>query len=263
MQNTGFFARLANLWRGFWGQTITGAEARNAGAVYHNAIEQRAEQLNELKEAVGRLVYLRNRVEADSQRTADDLQLVQASLGRAVDNAEDAKALALIRKKKTLTGEVERLAGEYSRLSAQVESSKEGLRELGTAIDHLRREQSEMLARRANAQARMEVNSALQHSRGNFAHLDSALESVRESIVRLESSADLEDVAHRGESFEESGEVSMAHLRRASLDDEALDELARMRAARTRLLPERPVSESVTVEASINDNRAEAVPAHV
>ena len=40
-ERSGFFARLMDLWRGFWGIKIRDAEARNAEVVYHNAVEQR------------------------------------------------------------------------------------------------------------------------------------------------------------------------------------------------------------------------------
>ncbi len=236
MQGKGFFARMADLWRGFWGITVSNAEARNAEAVYHNAITQRAQQLNRLKQAVGRLVFLRNRVEQEQQKALEDRRLVEASLERAVHNSEDAKALALIRKKKSLVEEVERCNNEYIRLDTQVENSKEGLRELAKAIGQLKSECTEMLARKANAEARLEINTALQKSRGNFAHLDSGLESVRESIMRLETAADLDDVSTQDENFEESGEVSLAQLRRQSADDDALAELEALRNARPHLL---------------------------
>ena len=44
MQRKGFFSRILDLWRGFWGSKLDGAEARQAEAVYHNAIEQRVTQ---------------------------------------------------------------------------------------------------------------------------------------------------------------------------------------------------------------------------
>ena len=220
MERKGFFTRLLDLWRGFWGVRLNGAEARNAELVYHNAIQQRAAQHVKLKDAVARLVYLRNRIEADMRQREDDLRLVDKALLRAATADDDDKALGLIRKKRLLDSDIERLRGEHERLLAQAESAKEGLAEVAKAVKHLKAERSEMLARKTHAVARLEVASALQQSNGNFAATDQALENVREAIVRLEHRADIGVEAD----FDASGEVSIAALRRAEEDES--DEMA-------------------------------------
>ena len=234
-QRKGFFARLANLWSGFWGTKLSDAEAKNAELVYHNALRERVHQQEKLKDAVGRLVYLRNRIEADLKRLEEDQRLVEEALLRAAHDDDDARALGLIRKKRQLETELTRLGQEHTRLSAQADSAKQGLGEHAKAIKQLKGEREEMLARKQHAIARLQVASALQQSTGDFTASDQALENVREAIVRLEHSADMDvepvDTA--------PGDVSLATLRREAedrADDQALDELKRRLGKK--LLPE-------------------------
>jgi len=241
----GFFARIADLFRGRAGVKLRNAEVRNAEVVYHNAIERRVRQCASLKDAVGRLVYLRNRIEADLRRRSEELKLVGESLLLAAEADENSRALALIRKQRLLEKEIERLTSEHNRLIAQAASAKEGLAEVHKSIEHLKQERDEMVARKAHAEARLEVAEALQQSTGSFAAADEALENVREAIVRLEQDADLDldDDARIG------GEVSMAQLRREAedrADREALDALKDQLAAR--LLPAGQAVKSRTID---------------
>ncbi len=68
MSNRGFFGRLADLWRGFWGIKLRNVESANADAVYLSAIQQRQRHHTELRQAVAKLLYMRNRIEADAKR---------------------------------------------------------------------------------------------------------------------------------------------------------------------------------------------------
>src|SRR5688572_6706129 len=145
MQSKGFFARLIALWRGIWGVKLSDAEARNAEAVYLGAIEERQSQYTKLKDAVGRLVYLRNRLEADLKQHEDDLSLVEQSLARAAAGDQDKQALALIRKRRQLQAEIERLQTEHGRVNAQVASAKESLAEVKASVARLKEERTEML----------------------------------------------------------------------------------------------------------------------
>lgn len=217
----GFFSRLLNLWRGIWGAKLSDVEVRNAEAVYHNAIRQRAGQHNRLKDAVGRLVYLRNRLEADIQQRQRDRQMVEQSLAKLVGEDDD-RALALIRKRRAIAVEIERLQGEHERITIQAEAAKQGLREVGDSIRRLKQERTEMLARKANALARIEVADILERSTSDLSTTNQALENVREAITRLEYRAELEV----NDDFELNGELSLAELRRSFEDEEDLAELA-------------------------------------
>ena len=218
MQKKGFFTRLWNLWRGFWGHTIDGAETRNAELVYHNAIADRQRHYEKLKDAVGRLVYLRNQIEADLLQKRDDLKLVEGALLKAASADDDATALPLVRKQRELHQAIERLSDEHERLRQQSEDSKTSLGELVVAIRKLQQERDEMVARKQHATARLQIASAvqntLQQNSTGAQRIDTALENVRESIVRLETQAGLALEHHRTED-----EVSLAELRKQAEED--------------------------------------------
>lgn len=223
----GFFARLVALWRGIWGVKLSDAEARNAEAVYHRSIEERQLQYNKLKDAVGRLVYLRNRLEADLKQREDDLALVETTLTRAAADEKDQQALALIRKRRQLRAEIERLQTEHGRINTQVSGAKESLAEVKASMVRLKEERAEMLARKAHALARLEVAETLADATGDFSSTHQALEAVRESISRLEYRA---DVGFEAESVAELEELSMADLRRQAADSQDQLELEALKA---------------------------------
>ena len=61
----GFFARVGNLWNGFWALFVSDLESNNAEAVYEAAIEERIKKHRELKKAVSGIVYLRNKLQTE------------------------------------------------------------------------------------------------------------------------------------------------------------------------------------------------------
>lgn len=224
MERKGFFSRLADLWRGVWGVKLKNAEARNAEAVYHNAIAEHVKHHDRLKDAIGRMVYLRNRVEADLKERQEDLALVVVALNKATMASDDNRAMTLIRHRKQLSVEVDRLREELTRLAAQTDKSKGGLIEVKAAIKRLKVEREEMLARKAHALARRDAHVALQQLKdtGHLSGALTALESVRESILQLEQNVDLDndvDVAA-------TGEVTIAALRLEAAEQEDRNELA-------------------------------------
>lgn len=237
MNRKGFFARLADLFRGMFGVKLKNAEARNAEAVYHNAVGEHVRHHDRLKDAITRMVYLRNKVEADLKDKQNDLRLVVKALNKAVRDSDDDRAMALIRTRNKLTAEVERLQSELQRLAVQSEKAKEGLVEVKNAIGRLKVEREEMLARKAHALARRDAQNALNRLT-DVGHLDgalSALDSVRESILQLEQSVEIDDEAE----VEARGEISIAALRREAVEDAERDELARLKTEAGRnLLPE-------------------------
>jgi phage shock protein A len=227
MKQKGFFARLADLFRGIFGVQLKNAEARNAEAVYHNAISEHVRHHDRLRDAITRMVYLRNKVEADLKDKQNDLRLVIKALSRSVRGSDDDRAIALIRTRNKLTAEVERLQAELQRLATQSDKAKEGLVEVKSAIGRLKVEREEMLARKAHAVARRDAQDALSRLT-DVGHLDgalTALDSVRESILQLEQAVDLDDEAE----VEARGEISISALRREAVEDAEREELARLK----------------------------------
>lgn len=185
----GFFSRLGNLWRGFLSLWIEGVEAEHPEAVYEAAIEARVKQYGDLKKAVSGMVYLRNKLSAELEKKTHDLNEVNAQIPVAVQSGEDDVALVLLEKKETLTNEIAGLKGELERAQAQAEEAKSSLLSFQGEINKLKAEKDQMLAKRANAEARIKIQESLE---GLSMDADiKALDGVRESIHKLSAEADV------------------------------------------------------------------------
>jgi len=221
----GFFSRMADLWRGIWGSKLERAETANTGAVYHSAITRLQNKQTQLKEAVGRLIYLRNRVDSQLQRKSSDLSIVAEALRDSTAGNDDTRSLSLVRKRRVLGEEVERLHNEHQRLQAQADTAKQGLTKVAQSIGKLKQEKSEMLARKVHAEARLEVAHAMRESNVDLGQTFSALENVRESIERLEQAADLDGEMGTGDETE----LSLGQLRKLAQEREDREELERLK----------------------------------
>ncbi len=234
MRNKGFFARLADLWRGFWGVKLENVEVGQAEAVYHRALAERRRHHEELREAASRLVYLRNKTTERLEQGRRDLELVEQALKRAALADEDLKALALIQKRRELAEAIGRAEADLVKLGTQADAAKAGLAKVAQAIEELKAERAQMLARKAHAEAQLRAQQAFESALAAGAVQDPALENVREAILRLESDAGLGESAG-------PGEISLAELRREAAladDKQALSTLKL--ELRGRLLPESP-----------------------
>ncbi|MBA2320046.1 MAG: PspA/IM30 family protein [Deltaproteobacteria bacterium] len=185
----GFFDRLANVWRGFLSLWISDIENRNPEAVYESAIDERVRKHRELKKAVSGIVYLRNKLSAELEQAERELKDVMLQLPVAIEEGEDEVALVLIQKKDELSATVERVSAELGKISDQAEDAKKGLIAFQAEIEKLKREKDEMLAKRANAEARIKIQETLD---GLSTDADvKALDNVRENIKKLQAEADI------------------------------------------------------------------------
>ena len=108
---------------------------------------------------------------------------MRQQLDLAVDRDDDPAALALISRRETLGTDVERLTAELTELTAEAEAAKRNLIAFQDEIVRLREERVRMLARLANAKARLRLHETLS---GLSPEADiRALEAVREHINRL------------------------------------------------------------------------------
>ncbi len=187
----GVFQRLTNMWKGFVSLWVTDLENANPEAVYEAAILERMERHKELRQAVGNIVFLRNKITAELSAKQTELEQVTAQLPVAVQSGDDAVALLLIQQKDALTVRIAELQVDLEKVSKQAETAKEGLTQFQTEIEKLRRERDEMLAARSTAEARIRVQETMS---GLSLDADvAALENVRTSIRKLEAEADLGD----------------------------------------------------------------------
>jgi len=185
----GFFDRLANVWRGFLNLWVSDIEARNPEAVYEAAIDERVRKHRELKKAVSGIVYLRNKLCTELESKENQLREVMQQLPVAIDEGEDEVALLLIQKKDELTSAIEALSAELKKVSDQAEDAKSGLLQFQGEIEKLKREKEKMIAKKANAEARIEIQETLD---GLSTDADvKALDNVREHISKLQAEADI------------------------------------------------------------------------
>ena len=185
----GFFSRVGNLWKGFWGLFISDMEANNAEAVYESAIEERIQKHRELKKAVSGIVYLRNKLATELEQKQAALAEIQPQIPVAIEEGEDEAALVLIQKKDELNTAIAEIQIELEKVSAQADDAKAGLVAFQGEIEKLKREKHEMLAKKANAEARIQIQETLD---GLSTDADiRALENVREGIDKLQAEADV------------------------------------------------------------------------
>lgn len=185
----GVFQRLTNLWRGFLSLWISDIETRNPEAVYEVAIEERIKKHKELKKAVSGIVYLRNKLSADLEAKEAMLKDVMNQLPVALEEDEDEVALHLIQQKDELTTEIESISAELKKISSQAEDAKKGLINFQAEIEKLKREKDKMIAKKANAEARIQIQESLD---GLSTDADiKALDGVRTHIDKLQAEADI------------------------------------------------------------------------
>ncbi|NCG21537.1 MAG: hypothetical protein GWP91_21195 [Rhodobacterales bacterium] len=168
---------------------VSDIENRNPEAVYESAIDERVRKHRELKKAVSGIVYLRNKLSTELETKERSLKEVMTQLPIAIEDGEDEVALVLIQKKDELATDIERLSHELNKVSDQAEEAKSGLLEFQGDIQKLKREKDQMLAAKANAEARIQIQETLD---GLSTDADvKALDNVREHIDKLKAEADI------------------------------------------------------------------------
>ena len=185
----GVFDRIANIWKGFISLWISEVEQSNPEAVYEAAIEERVKKHRELKKAVSGIVYLRNKLSAELEQAEKQLVEVEAQIPIAVEEGEDDVALVLLQKKDELTTKIAVTQAELEKVASQAEEAKSGLIAFQGEIEKLKREKQEMLAKKANAEARIQIQETLD---GLSMQADiKALDNVRDHINRLHAEAEV------------------------------------------------------------------------
>lgn len=224
----GFFDRLANLWSGFWSKLVGDIENKNPEIVYEQAIDNRIKRHRDLKKAVGGIVYLRNKLSTELEQKERELREVNAQIPVAVESNDDEVALILLQKKNELEKSIEGLKTELDKVSKQAEEAKESLVAFQGEIEKLRRERDEMLAKKATAEARIQIQETLD---GLSTDADiKQLENVRENIHKMQAQADV-GTEIKGDSLD----ARLKKIKEKTGDVTArsqLDELKRQMAAR-------------------------------
>lgn len=224
----GFFERLSNIWKGIISNWVSDVETANPEAVYESAIEERIKKHRELKKAVSGIVYLRNKLSAELEQKEKELKEVEMQIPIAVQDGEDDVALVLIQRKDELTAKIAETQVELEKVAAQAEEAKSGLITFQAEIEKLKRERDTMLAKKANAEARIKIQESLD---GLSTDADiKALDNVRTNINKLQAEADV-----GGEIKGESLDAKLAKIKEKTSNTAAkaqLEEMKKQMAAR-------------------------------
>jgi len=224
-----FLSRAFNLLRGAAMQWMGRRERRSPGAVYEAAIQERLDQYGRLRSAAAAVLYMRGKLAAELERRSMELGRLRRELDAAVDRDEDDIALLLIPRRDALASEVERTTAELAELTTEAETAKRNLVAFRDEIARLRDERVRMLARLANATARLrlqEMLSGLSHD----ADIQ-ALDGVREHIERT-----VEEARLTREVADEDLERRLGYIRDAETTASARAQLTEMKRARGRML---------------------------
>ncbi len=220
----GFFDRLTQVWKGFLSLWVADIENKNPEAVYEAAIEERIKKHRELKKAVSGIVYLRNKLSGELEQKSKELAEIQLQIPIAVEEGEDEAALVLIEKKDELEAAITQISADLEKISAQAEDAKTGLIQFQAEIEKLKREKMEMLAKKANAEARIKIQETLD---GLSTDADiKALENVRETIHKKAAEADV-----AGEVRGESLDAKLAKIKSKTANASAKAQLANLKQA--------------------------------
>lgn len=202
---------------------------QNPEAVYETAIAERSVRYATLRSAAAGVLYLRSKLTKELEQATRELGRVRAQLDVAVERDDDVAALALIGRRDALGADVERLTADLAELTAEAAAAKQNLVAFQGDIARLRDEKVRMLARLANAKARLRFQETL----GGLAPDADirALEGVREHIERL-----VEETKIHRDLGDAELERRLSRIRDAEADASRRAQLDELKRARGRML---------------------------
>lgn len=223
--NTGFFARLSNLWSGFLSLWVSDLEKEHPEIAYENSINAMIEKYTQLKKATAAIIRRREDIENRLGAKTKELAQIDADLNTAIETEQDDIAIVLISKKNALEGEVTELNTELEMAKQDAEDAKASLLNVQAEINKLKAEKDRMLAKMASAKARIQIQDQLE---GLSVDAEvKALDNVRDHINSLNAEAKL-----GRELAGESLDGKLAKLRRQTGDVTAKKQLEELKAKR-------------------------------
>ncbi len=224
MAKVGFFARLANLWRGFASLWIADIEKQHPEIAYENAINGMIEKYTLLKKATAGIIRRREDIGGRLDQQTKELAQVTQDLNTAVETNQDDLAIILIQKKNELEKTVAELKADMEAAVKDADSAKASLMQVQAEIKKLQAEKDNMLAKMASAQARIRIQEQLE---GLSVDAEvKALENVRTHIKDTIAQANL-----GRELGESSLDQRLSQLRQQSGDVTARSQLEQLKAA--------------------------------
>jgi phage shock protein A len=227
MASIHFFARVANLWRGFLSLFIADIETGHPEIAYENAINSLIEKYTKLKSATAAIIRRRDEITARFSDATKQRDQIASDLNAAVATQQDDLALVLIQKKNAIEAELKDAEGEAKQARSDADEAKNSLLSVKSEIDKLKAEKDRMLAKMSSAQARLSIQQQI-----DGLSVDAevqTLDRVREHIKNTVSEANLGAELHDADL-----DVRLKKLQQQGGDVAAraqLDELKKARAA--------------------------------
>ncbi len=224
--NTGFFARLSNLWSGFASLWISDLEKKHPEIAYENAINGMVEKYSKLKNATAAIIRRRDEITQRLKKAAGELKQIDGDLGTALDTSQDDLALVLLQKKNAIEASLTELNGDMDQAHTDAEDAKASLMAVKDEIKKLKAEKDRMLAKMNSAQARVKIQEQIE---GLSVDAEvKALDNVREHIKNTVAEANL------GKELNNSDlDVRLNALRKSTGDVTAKAQLEALKKARS------------------------------
>lgn len=184
----GIFDRIRDGIRGRLDRTVEGIEQRNPEAVYTSAIETARASAVEHRSRAAAIAQHRNAAAERVEKLEREEAQLGVALDEALDEGDDDTALVLQVRRGEIAEQLEIRRAELASLTDEADAARQAVGELQEGIGRLERERDLALAQLASSSAMIDVQEAASgvsdtpHTR--------ALQTVRESIERLEGRAD-------------------------------------------------------------------------
>jgi phage shock protein A len=189
MSDISFFARIANLFKGFLSIFISDIEKEHPEIAYENAINSMVGKYSKLKAATAAIIRRREDIDERLKRATTDLAQTDAELNAAIATGQDDLALILIQKKNQLAAQAVELQGDMETARKDADDAKSSILQVQSEIKKLKAERDVMLARMQSAQARIKIQEQLE---GLSVDAEvKALDNVREHIKNTIAQANL------------------------------------------------------------------------
>jgi phage shock protein A len=225
MSDISFFARVANLFKGFLSIFISDVEKEHPEIAYENAINSMVEKYSKLKAATAAIIRRREEIDERLRQVTKDLAQTEAELNAAVATNQDDLALILIQKKNQLEIQATELKSDMETAHKDADDAKASILQVQAEIRKLKDERVVMLARMQSAQARIRIQEQLE---GMSVDAEvKALDNVREHIKNTIAQANLGK-----ELAETSLDARLQKLKSQTGDVQAQQQLAELKAKR-------------------------------
>jgi phage shock protein A len=225
MSDISFFARIANLFKGFLSIFVSDIEKEHPEIAYENAINSMLGKYSKLKAATAAIIRRREDIDERLKQASKDLAQTDAELNAAVATNQDDLALILIQKKNQLEVQAAELKADMETAHKDADDAKASILEVQAEIRKLKDERVVMLARMQSAQARIRIQEQLEGLSvdAEVKALDNVREHIKNTIAQANLGKELADT---------SLDARLKKLKSQTGDVQAQQQLAELKAKR-------------------------------